>query len=437
MDGDIGRVASDSQLIEWVKDARQRTFDLVGDLSDEQLMGPQLSVVNPGLWEMGHHAWFQSRWALRHAGRQAPVVDREDELYDSMEIAHDRRWDLPLPTREATLDYMREVRDRVLALLEEDPSDELRYHALYSTLHEDMHTEAFTYTRQTHGFPPPRFSEMAPPWHTSGGGPLPGDIEIPGGSFMLGSGRDEAFVFDNEKWVHPVELELFRISRAALTQSEYADFTDAGGYTEKKYWVDEGWQWRQEQKAEHHVHWRRVGGTWQRRHFDEWVDLEPHKAVIHVNWYEADAYCRWAGRRLPTEAEWVAAATAEPAPNGGLSKERRRFPWGDAPPTPELANLDWREMGTTDVGDLPAGDSPWGCRQMIGNVWEWTSSDFLPFPGFVADPYKDYSEPWFGTRKVMLGGCWVTRSRLIRANYRNFQTPDRRDVLTGFRTCAL
>ena len=168
------------------------------------------------------------------------------------------------------------------------------------------------------------------------------------------------------------------------------------------------------------------------------MPLEPHKAVIHVNWFEADAYCRWAGRRLPTEAEWEAAATTEPAPGGlDAGSAKRRFPWGDAPPAPDRANLDWRGMGTVDVGAYPDGDSAHGCRQMIGNVWEWTSSDFQPFPGFTPDPYRDYSEPWFGTRKVMRGGCWATRSRLIRSNYRNFQTPDRRDVLTGFRTCAL
>jgi iron(II)-dependent oxidoreductase len=429
---------NDKELIESVKDARQRAFDLVGDLTDEQLMGPQLSVVNPGLWEMGHHAWFQSRWALRHAGGQLPILAGEDELYDSMEIAHDSRWDLPLPSREATLAYMRDVRDRVLALLENNPSDELRYHAFYSTLHEDMHTEAYTYTRQTHGFPPPRFSSQAVAIPTAaGGGPCTGDVEIPGGTFRLGAEMDEPFVFDNEKWAHPVELNAFNIARAAVTQEEFAVFIDAGGYRDRQLWTADGWQWVQSEGADGHVYWRRDAGRWQRRRFDVWVDLEPHKAVIHVNWFEADAYCRWAGRRLPTEAEWQAAATALPTGDGQFSKNKLRFPWGDAPsPTPEHANLDWRGMGTIDVGALPAGDSPWGCRQMIGNAWEWTSSDFLPFPGFVVDAYKDYSEPWFGTRKVMLGGCWATRSRLIRAGYRNFQTPDRRDVLTGFRTCA-
>jgi iron(II)-dependent oxidoreductase len=152
--------------------------------------------------------------------------------------------------------------------------------------------------------------------------------------------------------------------------------------------------------------------------------------VLHVNWHEAEAYCRWAGRRLPTEAEWELAAA------GGLDGSKRRFPWGEERPTPELANLDWRALGCVDVAAFPAGDSVFGCRHMIGNVWEWTASDFLPYPGFVADPYKEYSAPWFGTHKVLRGGCWATRSRLLRNTWRNFYLPDRRDVWAGFRTCA-
>jgi iron(II)-dependent oxidoreductase len=168
------------------------------------------------------------------------------------------------------------------------------------------------------------------------------------------------------------------------------------------------------------------------------VPLDDRLPTIHVNWYEADAYCRWAGRRLPSEAEWEAAATAEPTPDGSmLAGRKRRYPWGDDAPSPLRANLDWRAGGCLPVHALPHGDSAFGCRQMIGNVWEWTSNDFLPYPGFEPGPYKEYSAPWFGTHKVLRGGCWATRASLIRANYRNFYTPDRRDVWAGFRTCAL
>jgi iron(II)-dependent oxidoreductase len=166
--------------------------------------------------------------------------------------------------------------------------------------------------------------------------------------------------------------------------------------------------------------------------------MEPHRPVLHVCWYEAVAYCRWAGRRLPSEAEWEAAATTHPASDGQqLSLDKTRFPWGDILPSPDHANLDGLALGCRDVGALPAGDSAFGCRQMIGNVWEWTQSDFLPYPGFVIDQYKEYSAPWFGTHKVLRGGCWATRSRLIRATWRNFYRPERRDVLAGFRTCGL
>jgi iron(II)-dependent oxidoreductase len=158
--------------------------------------------------------------------------------------------------------------------------------------------------------------------------------------------------------------------------------------------------------------------------------------MLHVNWWEAEAYCRWARRRLPTEAEWEAAASAEPAASGReLSQAKRRFPWGNDPPAPDRANLGWRAMGAVDVGALAAGDSAFGCRQMIGNVWEWTSSDFGPYPGFVIDPYKEYSEPWFGTHKVLRGGAWTTQQRLLRNTWRNFYPPHRRDVWAGLRTC--
>jgi iron(II)-dependent oxidoreductase len=220
-----------------------------------------------------------------------------------------------------------------------------------------------------------------------------------------------------------------------VTQAEFAAFVDDGGYRQEELWSEDGWQWRQSINAEHPLHWQReASGRWLRRHFNQWVPLEPHRAVIHVNWYEADAYCRWAGRRLPTEAEWEVTAATEPDGHG-LSRRKRRFPWGDEPPTPEHANLNWHGMGCVDVGAFPAGDSAFGCRQMIGNVWEWTSTDFLPYPGFVVDPYKEYSEPWFGDHKVLRGGTWTTRSRLLRNTWRNFYKPHRRDVWAGFRTC--
>jgi iron(II)-dependent oxidoreductase len=431
-----------AQLAEWVRDARQRTCELIADLTDSQLLGPQLPIVNPLLWEIGHVAWFQEKWVLRRSGDPKPIRADADALYDSAAIPHNTRWDLPLPGREESLRYLEEVRDRVLERLHRrEPSREEVYFTLLSTFHEDMHTEAFTYTRQTLGYAAPRLgvkqgdetcaSKGPVPGLHAEAGPLPGDLELPGGTFQLGANPDEPFVFDNEKWVHPVEVRPFAAARAPVTQAEFAAFVEDGGYRARRFWDEEGWRWRGEADAEHPVYWRReAAGRWLRRDFDHWLPLEPHRPVLHVNWYEAAAYCRWAGRRLPTEAEWETAAAGSPV------GRKRRFPWGDEPPGPDQANLDGRALGCVDVAALPAGDSACGCRQMIGNVWEWTADDFGPYPGFVADPYKEYSAPWFGDHKVLRGGCWATRSRLLRNTWRNFYRPDRRDVWAGFRTCA-
>ena len=426
-------------LAEAVREARSRSLELISDLSDEQLIGPRLAIVNPLQWEIAHVAWFQERWALRHAAGQRPQRPDGDDLYDSARISHDTRWDLILPSRSEIVDYVKSIEDRVLTLLSRDKvSDEIDYFIRLTVFHEDMHDEAFTYTRQTLEYPPPRFfSHKSSPQVV--GGRLPGDVFIPGGSFMLGATAELPFLFDNEKWAHPVEVHPFAIARAAVTQDEFREMVDDGAYERKDLWSVAGWRWREQASARHPLYWRRTAdGRWQRRDFDRWVSLEPDRPVLHVNWFEADAFCRWAGRRLPTEAEWEMAASAEPTPDGrGISARKRHFPWGDTPPTPERANLDWHAMGCLDVGALPAGDSAFGCRQMIGNVWEWTGGDFVPFPGFEADPYREYSEPWFGTHKVLRGGCWVTRSRLIRNTWRNFYPPERRDVWAGFRTCAL
>ena len=162
--------------------------------------------------------------------------------------------------------------------------------------------------------------------------------------------------------------------------------------------------------------------------------MAPGEPVIHVSWFEADAWCRWAGRRLPSEAEWEFAATMRPGAGGSLVKGR--YPWGDAPPAASHANLDGFSLGCVDVAAYPEGDNAWGCRQLIGNVWEWTAYTFDPFPGFAPDDYKEYSIPLFGETKVLRGGAWMTRSRMITSTYRNYFGPERRDVFAGFRTCA-
>src|SRR4051812_34821702 len=326
-----------AKLAEWVLDAGRRTLALVADRTDDQLLGPRLATINPPLWELGHLAWFTEKWVLRDGGRRPSLRADADALYDSAGVAHATRWDLPFPSRADTLDHLSRVRDGVLEVLARGPSKCETYYTLLSVFHEDMHREAFLYTWQTLGYPRP--VQSCPPPPRAECGPLPGDVEIPGGTFVLGATPAEPFVFDNEKWAHPVELRPFAIARAPVTQAEFAAFVEADGYARRELWTEAGWRWRRTTSARHPVYWRPDGAGWLRRDFDEWVPLEPHRPVIHVNWYEADAYCRWAGRRLPTEAEWESAAAGDPP---GL---KRRYPWGDEPPDASRANLDGDALG--------------------------------------------------------------------------------------------
>lgn len=451
------------QLIATLREFRARTLALVSDLSDEQMIGPRIAIVNPPLWEIGHVAWTQEFWVLRHLRNEKPLLENGDRLYNSTDVAHDTRWELLLPARASTLAYMNEVLERCVARIDsakELSGDEFYFYWL-TTFHEGMHAEALAYTRQTLGYSAPA-SAIGAIAADFGGGAHPGDVEIPGGKFLIGATKDFPFVFDNEKWAHQVDIKPFRIARAPVTTGEFLEFVEADGYRERRFWSDEGWQWVESggspqleksfakffnntlnepmelgafnERLNHPVYWKReANGRWLQRIYDQYVALNENLPIVHVSWYEAEAYCNWAGRRLPSEAEWEVAASVEPKAG---SPERRNFPWGNAAPTSKHANLDWQKSGVVEVGAYAAGDSAFGCRQMIGNIWEWTADDFQPYPGFTIDPYKEYSKPWFGTHKVLRGGCWATSSLLIRNTWRNFYTPDRRDVWAGFRTCA-
>ncbi len=411
---------SGATLEAWTIDARSRTLGLVRDLSDDEFLHvPLLRIINPFLWEIGHVAYFQEYWVLRHAAGKQPILPDGDGWYDSAKVAHDVRWDLPLPSRSATIEYLETVRDKVLDRIAKSNLDERDiYFILLSIFHEDMHDEAFTITRQTLGYPVPSFSSTKGDTHSHSGGQVAGDVTVPSGTYVIGSRPEDGFIFDNEKWAHPVDLPAFQIARTPVTESQFLAFVRDEGYTRRELWTDESWAWHERERIVHPTYWRKFAeGDWERRHFDRWVLLEPHNPVSNISWFEADAYCRWARRRLPTEFEWEAAA-------GGIQSGAS-------------ANLDWIENGLCSVVNHAAGDSDFGCRQMIGNVWEWTASDFLAYPGFVEDPYKEYSKPWFGTHKTLRGGAWSTRSRLIKPSYRNFYTPERRDIWAGFRTCAL
>jgi iron(II)-dependent oxidoreductase len=423
-------------LRDLLRAARARTLAFTAKLQSDQWLGPRLSIVNPPLWEIGHLGWFQEYWCLRYradgpdGALASSLLTGADGLYDSARVLHDTRWELPLPTVDQTLAYLRDIFDAVLArIAREGATEHLNYFVQLAVFHEEMHNEAFDYTCQTLSYP----AEYSEQKQIVASHSCDGDVRIAGGRFMLGAQPGECFVFDNEKWMHEVYVPPYKIARTAVTNADFAAFVDDAGYTRRELWSDAGWRWRSEAGANTPVYWKKQGADWLVRRFDQWQPLAPNAAVIHVNWYEAEAYCRWVRRRLPTEAEWEFAAATAP---GNLTR-KRRYPWGDAAPTATHANLFGVASGTVDVSAFAAGDSAWGVRQLFGNAWEWTADWFNAYPGFVRDPYKEYSEPWFGNHKVLRGGCYATRAGLLRNTWRNFYTPDRRDVLAGFRTCAL
>jgi iron(II)-dependent oxidoreductase len=430
------RAPTTACLLEALLDARRVELELLDGLVDGEMLGSRGHFLEPPIWEMGHVGWFQEYWILRHLDGLAPLLPGSDGIYEAFHVPYARRWDHAYPSRTATLAYITDILERSVRRLESRaPSAEDAYFYTLTALHEDMHAENLTLIIQTLGYRRPALFDVdraaaCPPVDP---GYRPHDVAVRGGTFMLGAERTEPFVFDNEKWAHPVEVRPFRIASTPVTNAEFEAFVGDGGYERRELWSRRGWDWRRREDARHPLFWVRGDGQrWYVRQFADLVPLAPWHPVVHVNWYEAEAYCRWARRRLPTEAEWEMAATVEPA-----TGRKRRFPWGDDPPTAGRASLDFRAGGTIDVRALPAGDSPVGCRQMIGNVWEWVEDVFQPYPGFVCDPYREYSQPYFGQKKVLRGGCWTTRTRLIRTTWRNFYKRHRRNIFAGFRTVAL
>jgi iron(II)-dependent oxidoreductase len=296
--------------------------------------------------------------------------------------------------------------------------------------HEHQHDETMLATRQL-------MLERAIPLASSGARLVasgsydgPAEVFVAGGAFTMGTDL-EPWAYDNERPAHPIEVAPFWIDAVPVTNRAFATFIEAGGYDEPAWWSVEGWAHRLEAGLTHPEFWRAEGsGSWSVLRFGAWSDVAPDEPVQHVGWYEADAFARWAGRRLPTEAEWELAASWEP------DGTKRRYPWGDAPADETLANLGQRLTGPAPVGAFPDGVSPWGCHQMVGDVWEWTASDFAAYPGFRSFPYREYSEVFFGPEyKVLRGGSWATHPLAVRTTFRNWDYPIRRQIFAGFR-CA-
>jgi ergothioneine biosynthesis protein EgtB len=380
-----------SALADALRDSRRRTLSLVDDLSDAQWQVPQQDGINPIAWELAHLAWFGEFWVLRgpHQLRADGFVDAAlpariagpDAHFDSARLAHAARWHTPLPSRRDVTAMLDGQLDACLqALPAGDDDGKLYFHRL-ALLHEDMHGEALVWLRSALGYP-------APHGATPQAQALRPPLFVRGGAVQIGwpAGR-RGFAFDNEQPGHVVELASFEIDAQPLTAGQFLRFVEAGGYDEPACWPGDAGAWRGTQLRRHPLHWRKDGRAWQVRWFDRWQPFDPDQPLIHVNAFEAQAYCEWAGRRLPSAAEWEHAAAGD------------GFAWG-------------------------------------GSVWEWTADAFLPYEGFVAGPYKDYSAPWFGNHRELRGGAFATHARMHDRRYRNFFVPQRSAVFTGFRTAA-
>jgi len=396
--------------------------------------------MSPLCWDLGHIAHFEELWLLRTVGRALPTVPRLDDVYDAFKHPRKERPDLdmldPVEARDFAVDVRKRALD-VLAIVELENTVPLLEHAfVYGMIvqHEHQHDETMLATIQ--------LMENGPFWRQKG---VPdtrkrrqdvegSEVRVDGGAFVMGT-DDDPWAYDNERPAHEVELAPFWIDTAPVTNRAYTEFVAAGGYHDPRWWTRAGWAWRVEAGLEPPEFWRAAGDAWERRRFGRWEPLPSDEPVQHVCWYEADAYARWRGRRLPTEAEWEKAATWDP---GAAAK--RRHPWGDERATPAHANLahatDTR-FGPEAVGTHPEGVSPWGCHQMVGDVWEWTATDFEAYPGFRAFPYPEYSEVFFGPEyKVLRGGSWGAHPTVAaRATFRNWDYPIRRQIFAGFR-CA-
>ena len=429
------------RLAEWVTDATESLLATIVDLDDNdpRWMAPYSPIINPAIWEIAHAAWFAEWLVIRQIHGREPLMAGVDARYDSGAVPHITRWELDFPNPGTTRQYVRDVGEAVSALVLDDRGlDSTAPLALYAMMHHDAHTEALTYTRQTLGWAPhpglQRGDDSITASEAGSGQSGLHDLAVAGGRLLLGGSRAQPFIMDNERWAHDVMVDDFSMAATPVTMGEFRDFVADGGYDRDRLWSSSGSKWRSQSDASAPVYWRELEGHWQHRCFDEWrnVDDDALLPMVHVSWWEAEAYCRWSDRRLPTEAEWEMAATT--GPDG---KKQWWYPWGNRDASPADAALDGHTGGTVPVGAFSSGDGPWGHRQLIGNVWEWTSSTFGPYPNFEPDSYRDNSEPWFGSRKVLRGGSWATRSRYVRSTFRNYFTPDRRDVLAGFRTCAV
>jgi iron(II)-dependent oxidoreductase len=422
-------------LAEKLVEGRERTRWLLRTVSDADLVAQHDRIMSPLIWDYGHIGNYEELWLLERAFGKTLSDRALNDVYDASLTPRSKRPSLAMLDRASADRYLDAVREAVLKTLEEadlgreDPllKDGFVYNMIVQ--HEAQHNETMLQTLQLmkgDGYRPESCVEL--PF-----GDPPGEemVHIAGGSFVMGT-NDRVQALDNERSAHEVEVPGFHLDATPVTNRAYLQFVKDGGYEKKELWAPQGWEWIREDGISAPKHWYQPEphSWWTERFgFDE--PLDPASPVVHVSWYEADAYARWAGKRLPTEAEWEKAASWDPE-----TGTKRLFPWGDDPWTPDRANLDQLAFRAAKVGAYPVGASAYGILGMIGDVWEWTAGDFAPYPGFEAFPYREYSEVFFGPdHKVLRGGSWATRPAAIRNTFRNWDFPIRRQLFVGFR-CA-
>ena len=414
--------------------ARERTRGLTDCVDEADLIRQHSPLMSPLVWDLAHVANQEELWLLRSVGGREPMHPEIDPLYDAFEHPRAKRPALPLLPPAEARSYASDVRGRVLDLLERVSFTTGRLvdrGFVFGMIaqHEQQHDETMLATHQLRRGHPVLAAPPPPP-APADVVRLPAEVLVPGGGFTMGTST-EPWALDNERPAHLIHVPPFYLDTAPVTNAAYAAFIADGGYLDERLWSPAGWAHRQKAGLTAPLFWQQGGaGQWLRRRFSITEPVPPAEPVMHVCWYEADAYARWAGRRLPTEAEWEKAARYDP-----ITGRSRRYPWGDADPTPGLANLGQQHLQPAPAGSYPDGAAPSGARQLIGDVWEWTASDFLPYPGFVAYPYKEYSEVFFGPDyKVLRGGAFSADPVVCRGTFRNWDYPIRRQIFAGFRT---
>ena len=404
-------------------------------LDESELLAQHSKLMSPLVWDLAHIGNYEELWLLREAAGIEAMRPELDDIYDAFEHPRSTRPSLPLLRPDEAGDYIDLVRRKVLDSLDSlrlDPQRELLDAGFVFGMvlqHEHQHDETMLATHQ--------LRRGNPVFPVTDALPAPGalitaaEVLVPAGPFTMGTSED-AWALDNERPAHQVDLPAYLIDTVPVSNAAYRAFVEAGGYDDERLWSPAGWRWRCESGKRSPAFWFREGASsgWLRRRFAHVEPLPDDEPVQHVCWFEADAYARWAGRRLPTEAEWEKAATWDAA-----TGTKSTYPWGEDAPGPERANLGQTRFHPTASGSFPDGAAPCGALQMVGDVWEWTSSEFTGYPGFRSFPYKEYSEVFFDDGyKVLRGGCWATDPQAARSTFRNWDHPIRRQIFAGFRT---